>query len=127
LQDSQYVSMGGTLVDRVCLKDGKILLKNPNIDESIEHQFPKMDDLRRITGNIHNKIVLIKQDQRLIPGHHGHIRQERIPNYPDTNFKVMHYCWTNTTLLDRSTRSDFDDPRYMRLVNSIKNSEMFAI
>jgi hypothetical protein len=127
LQDSQYVSMGGTLVDRVCLKDGKILLKNPNIDEPIEHQFPKMDDLRRITGNIHNKIVLIKQDQRLIPGHHGHIRQARIPNYPDANFKVMHYCWTNTTLLDRSTRSDFHDPRYMRLVNSIKNSEMFAI
>jgi hypothetical protein len=127
LQESPYVSMGGTLVDRVCLKDGKILLKNPNIEEPIEHQFPKMDDLRSITGNIHNKIVLIKQDQRLTPGHHGHIRQARIPNYPNICFNVMHYCWTNTTLFDRCNRSDFDSPRYMKLVNTIKNSEIFAI
>lgn len=126
LQESPYISMKGVLIDRVCLIDKKIHLKTPNVVDAIEYQFPTERDLHIIINKRINKIVLIKQSQKLTPGHHEHMGYKQIPNYPGTDFKVMHYCWTNTTLFDKTNRSNCSNNKYKKMSDIIKNNKRFA-
>jgi len=113
---SEYPAIHGRLVDMVCLHDGKLCLNKPALDKTMLEQFPEEANISSRIKRGMNKVVLVKKDIQLHTGHHWHKGFRHNPAMPGVKVKVRHYCWTDTSLYNRSMRKNSGHPIYKKLV-----------
>lgn len=101
---SGYPALRGRLLDRLALADGSPDLKRTDPDIPPAEQFPMEMCLACQVGRAVCKVALVRAGEALTTGHHYHKGFRTRPPHPGPPITVSHYCWTATSLYNRSER-----------------------